>query len=80
MPDQTKPTRGGARPGAGRKPLTEKERKAARKELDACRKMVRLDPGDIEQIAKIAQKNGITPHAWMVRTIQAALHMPSPPD
>ena len=80
MAEDKKNTRGGARPGAGRKPLTEKERKAARKELDSCRKMIRLDPDDISKLEACARSDGITPHAWLVRAIRAALHKPSPQD
>ena len=80
MEGQTKHTRGGARPGAGRKPLTAKERKAYRKALDSCRKMIRLDPDDISKLEACAKSDGITPHAWLVRAIRAALHKPSPQD
>ena len=78
MPE--KKTRGGARPGAGRKPLNTEEREAARKTLNSCRKMIRLEPEEILKLETCAKNDGITPHAWMVRVIRAALHMPLPPD
>ena len=68
MEGQTKPTRGGARPGAGRPPRI------------TIQKMVRLTPAEVEAVKLAALHDGITPHAWMVRVIQAELRMPSPPD
>ena len=66
MPE--KKTRGGARPGAGRKPRV------------TVRKLVRLTPDEEVAVINAANHDGITPHAWMVRVIQVALRMPSPPD
>lgn len=68
MTDPTKKTRGGARPGAGRPPRI------------TIQRMVRLTPAEVEAVKSAAQHDGITPHAWMVRVIQAELRMPSPPD
>ena len=68
MAENKKHTRGGARPGAGRPPRI------------TIQKMVRLTPAEVEAVKLAAQHDGITPHAWMVRVIQAALRMPSPPD
>ena len=73
MTDQTKPTRGGARPGAGRKPLTPEEREASRKALESCRKMIRLEPGEVKAAEQRAKHAGITLHAWLVAAVRAAL-------
>ena len=74
MPDQAKPTRGGARPGAGRKPLTAAEREASRKTLDSCRKMIRLEPSEVAAAQRLAKRAGVTLHAWLVAAVRKALH------
>ena len=76
--EKTRPKRGGARPGAGRKPLTSAERAANKRKV--CRKTIDLTPDESDAVKSAAASAGITPHAWMVRTIQAALNMPFPPD
>ena len=72
MPEQNK-TRGGARPGAGRKPLTPEEREASRKALESCRKMIRLDPDEVAAAQLCAKRAGVTLHAWLVSAVRAAL-------
>lgn len=59
--DVKRETRGGARPGAGRKPRP------------TVQKMVRLTPDEVEAIDRRAATLGITRHAWMLQVIQAAL-------
>ena len=74
MSEDKKNTRGGARPGAGRKPLTVEEREAARKTLDSCRKMIRLEPGEVAAAQLRAKRAGVTLHAWLVAAVRKALH------
>lgn len=69
--DKTKPTRGGARPGAGRKPLTPAER--AERAEDICRKTIDLTRDDVTAIESYAAADGVSVHAWMVAAIRAAL-------
>lgn len=57
----TKPTRGGARPGAGR-PARPTERK-----------LVRLTPEESAAVEAYAAGDGVSVHAWMVSVIRAAL-------
>ena len=62
MESQTaKPTRGGARPGAGR-PARPTERK-----------LVRLTPEESAAVESYASADGVSVHAWMVAVIRAAL-------
>ena len=62
MESQTaKPTRGGARPGAGR-PARPTERK-----------LVRLTPEESAAVEGYASADGVSVHAWMVAAIRAAL-------
>lgn len=68
MTESKKSTRGGARPGAGRKPRA------------TVQKMVRLTPGEVEAVKSAANAAGITPHAWMVQAVRDALHRPEPPS
>ena len=59
--NEKKDPRGGARPGAGRKPRP------------TVQKMVRLTPEEVEAIDQRAAALGLTRHAWMLQVIQAAL-------
>lgn len=59
--DQTKPTRGGARPGSGRKP-----QEYVRLSLD-------LPPADYERVKALAAAQGITPRKWMIQRIISGL-------
>lgn len=63
LSDQTKPTRGGARPGAGRK----------RKTSESIRKTIDLPKADAEKIDELSSAEGISAHAWMLRAICCAL-------
>ena len=74
MADQNKPTRGGARPGAGRKPLTAAERQAAARKI--CRKTIDLTPDDLSAIESSAKLAGLSVHAWMVAAVRSALETP----
>ena len=61
MPDQTKPTHGGARPGAGRKPK------------DYVRLSLDLAPADYERVKVLAESLKITPRKWMIDRIVSGL-------
>ena len=61
MPSDQIEKRGGARPGAGRKPRPTE------------RKLVRLTTEESAAVAEHAKNDGITVHAWMVRVIRKAL-------
>lgn len=63
MLDQTKTTRGGARPGAGRK----------RRSEEYIRKTIDLPKADAEKIDELSSAEGISAHAWMLRAICTAL-------
>ena len=74
MPD--KKTRGGARSGAGRKPLSPADRAAkikARHKIDSARKMIRLTPEDVAAVELCAAAAGTSVHAWMVAAVRSAL-------
>ena len=76
MEGQTKHTRGGARPGAGRKPLPPAERAAnikARHKIDSARKMIRLTPEDVSAVESCAAAAGISVHAWLVEAVKRAV-------
>ena len=76
MADQPKPPHGGARPGAGRKPLPPAVRAAnikARHKIDSARKMIRLTPEDASAVESCAAAAGISVHAWMVAAVRNAL-------
>lgn len=67
----TKSTHGGARSGAGRKPLTPAER--AERAEDICRKTIDLTRDDITAVESCAAADGITVHAWLVAAVRSAL-------
>ena len=60
MPEK-KNTRGGARPGAGRKP-----QEYVRLSLD-------LQPADYERVKALAAEQGIAPRKWMIQRIVSGL-------
>ena len=74
MNNTEKSTRGGARPGAGRKPLTSAERAAAARNI--CRKTIDLTPDDLAAIESCAKLSGLSVHAWMVAAVRSALETP----
>ena len=61
MTDQIKPTHGGARPGAGRKPK------------DYVRLSLDLAPADYERVKELAESLKITPRKWMIERIVSGL-------
>ena len=75
MNNTKKSTRGGARPGAGRKPLTAAERAAAARNI--CRKTIDLTPDDLAAIEVCAKLAGLSVHAWMVSAVRAAIEKPA---
>lgn len=75
MAGQPKPPHGGARPGAGRKPLTAAERAAAARKI--CRKTIDLTPDDLAAIESYAKLAGLSVHAWMVAAVRAAIEKPA---
>ena len=56
-----KPTHGGARPGAGRKPK------------DYVRLSLDLAPADYERVKALAESLKITPRKWMIERIVSGL-------
>lgn len=64
MAGQTKTTRGGSRPGAGRPPRV------------TVQKMVRLTPEEVDHVQKCAKLAGLSVHAWMVAAVRSALETP----
>ena len=75
MAEDKKNTRGGARPGAGRRPLTAAERAAAARNI--CRKTIDLTPDDLAAIEACAKLAGMSVHAWMVAAVRAAIEKPA---
>lgn len=74
-----KPKRGGARPGAGRTPLSPEQRVEARKSAVARRranirtKTIELAPDEVKKIESLAADQGISTHAWIVSAVRSAL-------
>lgn len=79
MAENKKLTRGGARPGAGRTPLSPEQRLEARKSAVARRranirtKTIELAPDEVEKIESLADAQGISTHAWIVSAVRNAL-------
>ena len=69
MPE--KKARGGARPGAGRKPMKPEERAAHVRKI--CRKTIDLSHDDLAAIESCAKLAGLSVHAWMVAAVRSAL-------
>lgn len=69
-PLTTKPTRGGAGRGQGRKPLSPEERKARKRERALRTKSIVLTQEEIAEVEALAEAAGISVHSWLVAAVR----------